>query len=264
MKHRKFLRNPIVLITLSIFLLALSAVSFYTISTHSVKKTQTAKSEQTLTSKKVISSTETTKSTVETPQTSEETTQTTEQAPTPADMPLVVPAEASQEATKPKRDYATSYGSFGQQDGVSIDLGENITPNTLYILTDAVQYENGGQAQGQAIINENPDGIVSTWGGASVFSGTDGLNTHFIGHNAGAFYILYDLAIGTTFTITDADMNAFTYQVTSVSIVNHTGVDVQTGEDLWEQIVGTQGGERVVLQTCDGDTEDYIIFASAV
>ncbi|MDR0921577.1 MAG: class F sortase [Lactobacillales bacterium] len=137
-------------------------------------------------------------------------------------------------------------------------------PSQLNILNDVIPYEDGGQAQGQAIINSDPDGLASTWGGANPFSGTDGLNTHIIGHNPGAFYILYQLAVGDNFVVTDSSGTPFTYQVTQMTYVNHEGVDLSTNQDLWDQITGTGGGERVTLQTCNGADEDLIVFSEKV
>jgi len=177
---------------------------------------------------------------------------------------IVVASNAVKPAQKPTGSYETSYGSFGHEAGISHNLGTQMLPNTIYILNDAIDYQDGGQANGQTVINGDPDGTVSTWGGVADYSGTDNQNTHFIGHNPGAFYVLYNLTKGSMVSITDANNTVFHYQVDDIRVVDHEGNDVNTGEDLWNKIVGTDGGERVTLQTCDGVSKDYIVFASLI
>lgn len=137
-------------------------------------------------------------------------------------------------------------------------------PNmTLNILGNIINYQNGGQQLGQSIIDANSDTTASTWGGTTVFSGDDGMNTHFIGHNPGVFSIIFNLSIGNEITVTDANGVSQTYIVNLMTQVTDDGRDIRTGTALYEDITGTGGGERITLQTCINDSVNLIIFASA-
>ena len=131
---------------------------------------------------------------------------------------------------------------------------------TIYVSGKVIPYKNGGMANGQAIIDSNPPGIASTWGGMTPFSGTDGLNTHFIGHHWGAFDPFINLQVGQTVTITDTSGKAFTYKVRTINVVNTSAVDTTTGRSLYGEITSTGGGERVVFQTCIDETTRRILF----
>lgn len=133
-------------------------------------------------------------------------------------------------------------------------------PMTMYINGAAIPYQNGGSA-GQSIIDGNPNGTVSTWGGAAVQSGSDGLNSHFIGHNPGIFSAIFGLGGGSQIVVTDGSGNATTYTVSSVTKVDDYAAEVGTGTDLWSMITGTGGGERITLQTCIDDATNLIVFA---
>ena len=132
-------------------------------------------------------------------------------------------------------------------------------PNHIYFGNKAVPYKNGGQSKGQEII----DGGVyaSTWGGAPVYSCTDDLNTHFIGHNPGVFSGMHTHS---TFVITDSEGNACTYKKVDLYIVDQYAVDAETGEDHWDRIVGTGGGERITLQSTKKHPLKYIVEAVLV
>ncbi|GEN45585.1 SH3 domain-containing protein [Alkalibacillus haloalkaliphilus] len=133
-------------------------------------------------------------------------------------------------------------------------------PNTIYFHDQAVSYKNGGQANGQQIIDSGP--FASTWGGAETFSGTDGINTHFIGHNPGVFNNIWT---ANEFVITDSDGNAFRYTVDHVYQVDDHAIGIDDGENYWNRITGTGGGERVTFQACltEDDTINWIIEASS-
>jgi hypothetical protein len=140
-------------------------------------------------------------------------------------------------------------------------LAPQYAPNTLYFAGVAVSYVEGGMAQGQAIIDANPDGIASTWGGAAHFSGTDNMNTHFIGHNVGAFTPVMSLGVGSQITVTDSNGSPFTYTVTSLADTDGYAQDIHTGYNYYDELTGTQGGERITLQTCTNDTVRRLVFA---
>lgn len=137
-----------------------------------------------------------------------------------------------------------------------------LTPNILSFLGSSVPYQNGGMGSGQAIIDANPNGTASTWGGATPFSGTDGLNTHFIGHHWGAFDGVLSLANGSVITVFDSNGTPFNYSVYNVATVDQAGNDVNTGYSLYGEITSVGGGERIVLQTCIDETTRRIIFAA--
>ena len=135
------------------------------------------------------------------------------------------------------------------------------SPMTINILGQTIGYQNGGMAAGQSIIDSDPYGAVSTWGGMGVQSGTDGLNTHFIGHNPGAFALLFSLTSGDTITITDCAGTGTRYQVRTILTVDDYGMKVGTGKDYYEFISGSGGGERVTFQTCIDEATNLIIVA---
>jgi sortase (surface protein transpeptidase) len=138
------------------------------------------------------------------------------------------------------------------------------TAKTMYISNQAIHYENGGQNSGQAIINSDPNHLVSTWGGNPVQSSTDNQNTHFIGHNVGVFTCLLGVKLGDMVTITDEDNQVANYIVDDIHLTDTQGYDVDTKEDLWARITEPGTTERITLQTCYGDAYRLIIFASKV
>lgn len=133
---------------------------------------------------------------------------------------------------------------------------------TMYLAGTAVAYQNGGTGSGQSIIDGNPYGVVSTWGGAAYQSGSDGMNSHFIGHNPGIFANLFSLGSGSQIVVTDASGNPTVYTATTFLKVNDSGVG-SDGKNYWSLITGTGGGERITLQTCIDDSTNYIVIAYA-
>ncbi|MBO0452498.1 class F sortase [Candidatus Enterococcus murrayae] len=135
-----------------------------------------------------------------------------------------------------------------------------IQPDQLKINGQFIPYANAGQGSGQATIDANPN-QVATWGGATVQSGNDGANTHFIGHNPGIFNVLFSLGTGATVEVSDGSNNVTSYTVSQIVTVDDSGVAAD-GTDYWEQITGTDGGERITLQTCINDDYNLIVFAN--
>lgn len=133
----------------------------------------------------------------------------------------------------------------------------NYAPYTIYFSGKSVPYKQGGRERGQAII----DGGVyaSTWGGVVNFSGNDGKNTHFIAHNPGKFTGMHT---SKKFVITDGNGTPFTYHVDRVYKVDAYGKGVNDGVDYWDRIVGTGGGERVVLQSTYKHPVKWIVEAT--
>ncbi|EOH97330.1 hypothetical protein UAY_02486 [Enterococcus moraviensis ATCC BAA-383] len=134
-------------------------------------------------------------------------------------------------------------------------------PMTLTMNGQTIPYQNGGQGAGQSIIDSNPGGIASTWGGAAVQSGDDGQNTHFIGHNPGVFSTVFSLGVGSQIVVTDANGTPTTYTVQTLLQLDDYGTEVGTGTNYWDLTVGTAGGERITLQSCVND--DINLFAIA-
>jgi hypothetical protein len=137
-----------------------------------------------------------------------------------------------------------------------------LKPDTMYVANQAIPYKNGGMASGQKIIDNNPNGVISTWGGSPVQNATDGLNTHFIGHNFGAFTCLFQVKIGDDIVVTNDKGQAATYVVNAYDTVDTHGINVKTHKDMWNDITGTQGGERITLQTCINEKTRLILFAN--
>lgn len=134
-------------------------------------------------------------------------------------------------------------------------------PMTLTLNGQTIPYQNGGQGSGQSIIDSNPGGMASTWGGAAVQSGNDGQNTHFIGHNPGAFATVFSLGVGSQIIVTDANGTPTTYTVRTLLQLDDYGAEIGTGTNYWDLTVGTGGGERITLQSCIND--DVNLFAIA-
>lgn len=135
-------------------------------------------------------------------------------------------------------------------------------PNSLYLAGIQIPYSNGGMAEGQSVIDSNPNGAASTWGGAAVQSGSDGLNTHFIGHNPGVFSVLFSLGSGSPIIVTDGAGQPTTYIVNGSIQVDDQAID-SAGNNYWDTVTGVGGGERITLQTCVTPSINLIIFASA-
>ncbi|MGX7024541.1 sortase domain-containing protein [Vagococcus hydrophili] len=137
---------------------------------------------------------------------------------------------------------------------------KQLMPMTMYIENQAITYQNGGTTYGQSIIDVDRN-MVSTWGGAAVQSGDDGLSTHFIGHNPGVFSILFSVTIGAEIVVTDASGRPTSYTVTMSWEVDNSAINLRTGEDMWDIITGSSNGEAIVLQTCIDDYSNLILFA---
>lgn len=137
---------------------------------------------------------------------------------------------------------------------------ETMQADQLKVNGQLISYSNAGQGYGQSIIDANPN-QVATWGGATVQSGNDGSNTHFIGHNPGIFNVLFSVGNGATIEVSDGSNNVTAYSVTHTVTVDDSGIAAD-GTDYWDQITGTGGGERITLQTCINDDYNLIVFAS--
>ncbi|MEO1771985.1 class F sortase [Candidatus Enterococcus ferrettii] len=135
-----------------------------------------------------------------------------------------------------------------------------LQPNMLQIAGSYISYSNAGQGSGQAVIDADHS-TAATWGGSPVQSGNDGMNTHIIGHNPGAFNALFSLGVGSTIEVSDASGQISTYTVQNIVTVDDSAYGVD-GTDYWDQITGTGGGERLTLQTCINDYQNLIVFAA--
>jgi len=150
--------------------------------------------------------------------------------------------------------------------------GHNYPPNSITFNGKTVYYQNvgygdsidgNGEVQGesskaQTVIDTTNK--AATFGGASTFSGTDGMNTHFIGHNGGRnqFGGMHNAS---TFVVTDSSGRAFEYVKTARYIVDEYGVRTDNGKEMWDRIVGTGGGERITLQSTYNHPLKWIVEA---
>ena len=133
----------------------------------------------------------------------------------------------------------------------------------MYIGGKAITYKNGGQSKGQSIIDNNSN-YISTWGGAATFSGTDGKNTHFIGHNPGIFSVMLKISNGNTIVVTDGNASPTTYKVTRIFKVDDYGTNPSDGENYYNYLASTRGGEVITLQTCLSSNLNLIIRAEKI
>ncbi|RXT18854.1 hypothetical protein BVJ53_13240 [Lacticaseibacillus chiayiensis] len=154
--------------------------------------------------------------------------------PAPAPTPVVTPAQPVKPQVQPAPTYASRVLMFA---GVTVP----------YII-------------GNESMDAAPANGAATWGGQANYSNNSGENTHFIGHNPGAFAAMLSLGIGSPITVTDAAGQARTYHVYRLATVNPNAVTAD-GQDLWNDITGTGGGQRITLQTCVGDYWRLIAFA---
>lgn len=185
-------------------------------------------------------------------------------ATTEAAVPVASSEEPTPSASEQQDVQAMSYSTTpeaGTAAQTPTPAPEAPKTDQLQILNQSISYQNGGQGQGQSIIDQNRS-IVSTWGGASVQSGSDNQNTHFIGHNPGIFSVLFSLHIGDVITVTDGNGQPTDYKIYSIVQVDDSGYDIHDGHDYWDQITGTGGGERITLQTCIDDSTNLVVFAN--
>ncbi len=132
--------------------------------------------------------------------------------------------------------------------------------NMMYIGELVIPYYNAGQGSGQSVIDNNPN-VVATWGGAPIQSGTDGSNTHFIGHNPGIFSVITQIGIGNQIVVTDSNAIPTYYNVREIFQVDDQAMGVYDGQDYWDYITGVGGEERMTMQTCLSDTINLIVVA---
>ena len=130
----------------------------------------------------------------------------------------------------------------------------------MYVGGKAITYKNGGISDGQRIIDSSSK-LISTWGGAEVYSGNDGYNTHFIGHNPGIFSVLTQIGKGSTIVVTDKNGHPTTYSVTRIFTVDDHAYNAKDGENYYNYMVSKRGGEVITLQTCLGSNKNLVIRA---
>ncbi|MFC4770434.1 class F sortase [Enterococcus hermanniensis] len=186
---------------------------------------------------------------------------TTSESTIPTETETTEPAETVSEEIKTEEANAlTEEVPESTDTEETVTTQQSIQANQLKINDQFISYTNAGQGNGQAIIDADHN-QVATWGGASVQSGEDGSNTHFIGHNPGIFSVLFSLNTGSVIEVSDANNNMTQYTVNQIVTVNDsaTGTD---GVNYWDQITSTDGGERITLQTCIDDNYNLIIFAN--
>lgn len=136
-------------------------------------------------------------------------------------------------------------------------------PNHIYYGGKTVPYQNVGNIESlnaQNVIDTTNN--AATFGGTATFSGTDGMNTHFVGHNGGRnqFGGMHEAS---TFIVTDSSGRGFQYVKTDRYIVDTWGMvdGNKSGVDKWQRIVGTGGGERITLQSTYNHPLKWIVEA---
>lgn len=142
--------------------------------------------------------------------------------------------------------------------------GKEYKPNTIYLMGKEVPYKNTGPNQCQSQIDNHPE-TAATFGGTATFSGDDNMNTHFAAHNYGAFNNIWNMPIGSEIIVTDGNKKPFKYTLNNIKKVTYDGYGYADGKDYWNEITGTGGGERIVLQTCifGDDNGVWILTANA-
>lgn len=137
-------------------------------------------------------------------------------------------------------------------------------PMTIYLHGKAVPYLNGGVDKGQEVIDGNPN-YASTWGGMSPWSGDDGVNTHFIAHDYGAFNGIWEMKTEDRIIVTNSNGIPTHYALEEMFLVDRYGINVVDGTALFNFITSTEGGEVLTLQTCKPETEhNWILRAKKV
>ncbi|GFH40609.1 sortase domain-containing protein [Lactococcus insecticola] len=137
---------------------------------------------------------------------------------------------------------------------------ETTLQRKLYIQGKYYDYQDGGIAKGQALINAKPGTLASTWGGAAVNNVRDNRSTHFIGHNPGLFSILTKMKVGEKITVYDYKGQNRQYTVTKiVQIGDHAFSTTLPKTDYWPTIVQPGSREQVVLQTCLSKTVNLLV-----
>lgn len=136
---------------------------------------------------------------------------------------------------------------------------KKVIRNALIFKGKTVYYRNAGIETGQHVIDTQPQ-LAATWGGAPTFSGSDGLNTHFIGHFNTSFTHVQYLVVGDEIVVTDELGQEFTYVVNDRYYVDRLNpTDYQ-----YNRIVSQGGGERIIIQTCTDVTAETLIIVEAV
>ncbi|EOL42832.1 immunoglobulin-like domain-containing protein [Enterococcus caccae] len=176
-------------------------------------------------------------------------------------IPKSEPIATAPQAEQPEIEPATTPIDVPQPVTTTAAVATDFSPMTITMNGQTIPYQNGGQGSGQSVIDSNPSGVASTWGGAAVQSGDDGQNTHFIGHNPGAFSTVFSLGAGSQIVVTDANGTPTTYTVRTLLQLDDYGIEVGTGTDYWDLTVGTGGGERITLQSCVNDTINVFVIA---
>lgn len=173
---------------------------------------------------------------------------------------LSVPQGSSKREESLPDTRSTPVESFGN---TSLPRTGTVQKRVIKYLGKIISYQNAGSGKGQAVINRDPNNTASTWGGKAIQSGTDNSNTHFIGHNPGAFSSLLSLKNGALIVITDSKGATKTYVVNAVYKVDDYAKGVTNGINYWRRITGTSGGERVTFQTCLTSKINLIVEAKA-
>ena len=132
-------------------------------------------------------------------------------------------------------------------------------PNTIKVKGETIAFKNTSQEELQGFINANPD-MAGTYYG-SAFSGTDGVPTHFAGHDYGKMGIIQQAVVGDEIVITDEAGTEFTYVVTEtyLATATFTGGEAYLTSQADVDFITRQMNattEMVYLQTCASPVEN--------
>lgn len=142
---------------------------------------------------------------------------------------------------------------------VTTPAAQATEPNTIKVKGETIAFKNTSQEELQGFINANPD-MAGTYYG-SAFSGTDGVPTHFAGHDYGKMGIIQQAVVGDEIVITDEAGTEFTYVVTETYLATATftgGEAYLTSQSDVDFITRqmNETTEMVYLQTCASPVEN--------
>jgi hypothetical protein len=142
-----------------------------------------------------------------------------------------------------------------------IPSSDSLQNDTIYFRDHVIPFECKGKSEGQKWIDQHPDTQATTYGGMKFYSGTDHHNTHFIGHNPGAFEPFADALVGEEIAVTDYNKKITKYVIKKIAVVDRKGYDVNTRQSLRVAIIDPGMSERITLQTCLDENKYAEIFA---
>jgi hypothetical protein len=146
--------------------------------------------------------------------------------------------------------------------GLNLPNKTELKPDTIYFRSHAIAFCNTGNEKAQEWIDTHRKTQAATFGGSKYHSGSDNRNTHFIGHNPGAFSPFTTALVGEEIAVTDANKKVTRYTIKKISNINDQGIENHTYQNLMADILEPGTHERITLQTCESDSLNTVIFAA--